>query len=195
LIQRIAVCPADARTNCFTSVKSSQELWIKGSKFSLESLLGSDELALPFKDGSLAIFRLAPQDYHRFHFPVDGLVTHNSTIEGTYFTVNPMAVRSTVDVFTENVRSITIIDSIHHGKVGYVCIGAMMVGSIVLTSKTGQRVQRMDEHGYFKFGGSTIVLLFEKSKIEFDHDLLENSKTCLETLVKVGNSLGHILPQ
>jgi phosphatidylserine decarboxylase len=190
--KEIAICPADARTNCFPSIKASTELWIKGSKFSVESLLGSDELALPFKNGSLAIFRLAPQDYHRFHFPVDGIVTHNSIIEGTYFTVNPMAVRSTVDVFTENARSVTIIDSTHHGKVAYVCIGAMMVGSIVLTSKTGQVVQRMDEHGYFKFGGSTIVLVFEKDKIEFDRDLLENSKTCLETLVKVGNSLGSI---
>lgn len=66
----------------------------------------------------------------------------------------------------------------------------MLVGSIVLTSSEGQQVQRMDEHGYFKFGGSTILLFFEKGRIEFDSDLLSNSATSLETLIKMGNSLG-----
>jgi phosphatidylserine decarboxylase len=188
----VAVCPADARSHCFPTIQQSTDLWIKGSKFSIESLLGQEDLAIPFRQGSLAIFRLAPQDYHRFHFPVDGTITYNATMEGTYFTVNPMAVRTTVDVFTENARTVTILESPQYGKVAYVCIGAMMVGSIVLTSQTGQTVQRMEEHGYFKFGGSTIVLLFEKDRILFDTDLVENSKTCLETLVRVGNSLGCV---
>jgi phosphatidylserine decarboxylase len=50
----------------------------------------------------------------------------------------------------------------------------------------------MDEHGYFAFGGSTILLLFQKNKITFDPDLVENSSKCLETIVKVGNSLGTV---
>ena len=48
----------------------------------------------------------------------------------------------------------------------------------------------MDEHGYFAFGGSTIILLFQKDKITFDTDLLENSEQSLETLVRFGNSIG-----
>ncbi|KAJ3323599.1 hypothetical protein HDV06_001623 [Boothiomyces sp. JEL0866] len=187
----VVVSPADARTNVFLSVSAAQEFWIKGSKFNLSTLLGDDELASIFADGSMSISRLAPQDYHRFHFPVDGTVGPTKKIEGTYFTVNPMAVRTTVDVYTENVRTITTINSTHHGKVAYVCIGAMLVGSIVLTSSEGQQVQRMDEHGYFKFGGSTILLLFEKGRVEFDSDLLSNSSTSLETLIKMGNSLGR----
>ncbi|KAJ3256853.1 hypothetical protein HK103_005097 [Boothiomyces macroporosus] len=186
----VVVSPADARTNVFQTVSAAQEFWIKGSKFNLSTLFGDDELASIFADGSMSISRLAPQDYHRFHFPVDGTVGPTKKVEGTYFTVNPMAVRTTVDVYTENVRTITIINSTHHGKVAYVCIGAMLVGSIVLTSSEGQQVQRMDEHGYFKFGGSTILLFFEKGRIEFDSDLLSNSATSLETLVKMGNSLG-----
>jgi phosphatidylserine decarboxylase len=188
----VALCPADARTHCFQTIQQSTELWIKGSKFSIESLLGKEDLAQRFRNGSMAIFRLAPQDYHRFHFPVEGTITYHATIEGTYFTVNPMAVRTTVDVFTENARTVTILESPQYGQVAYVCIGAMMVGSIVLTSHLGQTVQRMQEHGYFKFGGSTIILLFEKDRIQFDTDLVENSKTCLETLVRVGNSLGCV---
>lgn len=187
--KEIVVCPADARTNCFATIKQSQELWIKGSKFSLEGLLGSAVLANTFHEGSLAVCRLAPQDYHRFHWPVDGKLLSCNTIEGTYFTVNPMAVRTTVDVFVENVRNVCIIESELHGKVAYVSVGAMLVGSIVITSEVGKQYKRMDEHGYFKFGGSTIILLFEKNRVSFDADLISNSSSSLETLCKFGSSM------
>ena len=54
------------------------------------------------------------------------------------------------------------------------------------------KLQRLDEIGYFAFGGSTIICLFKKNSIEFDLDLLENSKKSIETLVKVGNSIGRV---
>lgn len=72
-----------------------------------------------------------------------------------------------------------------------VAVGAMMVGSTVLTVKEGQKVSRGDEVGYFKFGGSTILLLYENSKFKFDRDLIDNSNLCVETLVRVGQSIGH----
>ena len=40
-------------------------------------------------------------------------------------------------------------------------------------------------------GGSTIVVLFEKGVVEWDEDLLVNSRACLETLVRVGMGLGR----
>ncbi|KAH6565800.1 hypothetical protein BASA61_010300 [Batrachochytrium salamandrivorans] len=187
---RIVVSPADARTNVFPTIHAATQLWIKGTKFSTSALLDSPEDGKRFEQGSLAIFRLAPQDYHRFHFPVDGVVRDTKYIDGTLFTVNPMAIRSAIDVYTENVRSITYIDSTHFGRVAYICVGAMLVGSIVVTSKAGQEVKRMDEHGYFKFGGSTIILLFENNMMEFDQDLLGNSGQSLETLLKFGESIG-----
>lgn len=66
-----------------------------------------------------------------------------------------------------------------------------MVGSTIITVKEGQKVKRGDEIGYFKFGGSTVLLLFEKDLFCFDSDLIDNSKTCVETLVRVGQSIGH----
>ncbi|KAI8821406.1 phosphatidylserine decarboxylase-domain-containing protein [Fimicolochytrium jonesii] len=188
---RVAVSAADCRLNCFTSVDKAKALWIKGREFTIPNLLADEEMAKIFDGGSVAIFRLAPQDYHRFHFPVDCTVGPTKWIDGSYFTVNPMAIRTTVDVYTENVRAVTYLDSPEFGKLAYVSIGAMMVGSIVLTSKEGTQVKRMDEHGYFAFGGSTIILLFERDVIEFDGDLLENSEHNLETLVKMGSSLGR----
>ena len=192
--QKVAICPADARTNCFQDIKNATNLWIKGKKFTLASLLNNEIEAKRYEKGSLAIFRLAPQDYHRFHFPVDGIVGETDFIAGTYYTVNPMAVRTTIDVYTENIRSVTYIQSKHFGQVAYICVGAMLVGSIQLTSNKGQMIQRLDEHGYFQFGGSTIILLFEPNKILFDKDLVDNSQQCLETLVRVGQSLGIVYP-
>jgi len=52
-----------------------------------------------YEGGALGIFRLAPQDYHRFHVPVDGVVGEPKLIEGQYYTVNPMAIRSSYQSF------------------------------------------------------------------------------------------------
>lgn len=44
--------------------------------------------------------------------------------------------------------------------------------------------------GYFAFGGSTIVCLFEPNTVQFDNDILQNSAACIETLVRVGMRIG-----
>jgi len=92
-----------------------------------------------------------------------------------------------------------------------VCVGAMMVGSIQTTVQEGEYVQRGQEFGYFAFGaqftfrcntfsstrlgGSTIVILFEKGKVEWDEDLLINGRASLETLVRVGMGIGKGRPE
>lgn len=189
----VAVSPADCRLGCFPTVLEATRLWIKGTSFGVESLLRDTELASYFMGGSLVLCRLAPQDYHRFHSPVDGLLVSVTRIAGTYYTVNPMAVRQRIDVLTDNTRTVCIIDSTCFGRVAFVAIGAMMVGSIVMTAEPGACVARMDELGYFAFGGSTIVVLFPRNSIELDADLVRNSQEQLETLVQVGNSIGRSL--
>lgn len=181
----IIVSPADCRSVVFNTLDDATRIWVKGREYSLERLFGQ---AYPldakrYKGGSMGIFRLAPQDYHRFHIPVDGVLGTPKTIDGEYYTVNPMAVRSALDVYGENVRVIVPIDSVAHGRVMFVCIGAMMVGSTVITRKPGEKVKRAEELGYFKFGGSTVLLLFEPGKMLYDDDLVENSAGALETLV------------
>ena len=133
------------------------------------------------------ICRLAPQDYHRFHSPVNGQLVKIDPIPGQYFTVNPMAVRQNVDVYTENVRVIYYFET-DFGGVAMVAIGAMLVGSIRTTRELG-RIQKGDEIGYFAFGGSTLVVLFPR-KFHFCSDLLENSNEQLETFVKMGDHIG-----
>lgn len=184
---KIIVSPADSRTVVFNTMDDATRIWVKGREFTVEKLIGD---AYPmdtkrYKGGALGIFRLAPQDYHRFHVPVDGVMGTPKKIDGEYYTVNPMAIRSALDVYGDNVRVVVPIDSVAHGRVMYICIGAMMVGSTVITRQAGENIKRAEELGYFKFGGSTILLLFEPGMMVFDDDLVVNSNEALETLVSV----------
>lgn len=183
----IIVSPADSRCTVFNTIDDATRIWVKGRDFTMEKLFG-DAYPLDakrYKGGSMGIFRLAPQDYHRFHIPVDGVLGTPKAIEGEYYTVNPMAIRSALDVYGENIRVVVPIDSVSHGRVMFVCIGAMMVGSTVITRKAGEKVKRAEELGYFKFGGSTVLLFFEPGQMVYDDDLIDNSNEALETLVSL----------
>ncbi|KAI5964134.1 PSD2 [Candida pseudojiufengensis] len=193
---KIVSSPADCRCVAFSSVDEATELWIKGRNFTIAKLFNGDlqdNSNIPFKaeDLSIGVFRLAPQDYHRFHSPISGTIGEIKHINGEYYTVNPIAIRSELDVFGENIRSIIPIHTEEFGTVLMIAVGAMMVGSIVLTVKPGDKIKRGDEIGYFKFGGSTIILLFNKNKFVLDSDISSNSKSSIETLVRVGQSIGH----
>lgn len=187
------VSGADCRLMAFETTSEATKLWIKGREFTVARLLGDayKDQAERYVGGALVIFRLAPQDYHRFHSPVDGTIGPMTYISGEYYTVNPQAIRTTLDVYGENVRKIVPIDSPQFGRVMAVCIGAMMVGSIKTTVSEGDFVKRGQEFGYFAFGGSTIVCLFEKNAVEWDEDLLINGRASLETRVRVGMGIGR----
>ncbi|KAI6010199.1 phosphatidylserine decarboxylase-domain-containing protein [Pisolithus microcarpus] len=136
--------------------------------------------------GSLAIFHLAPQDYHRFHVPVNRMIRKMMDILGSIILLMPQAIQSMLGMYGENARKIIPIDSPHFGCVGVVCVGAMMVGSIHTVVREGQRGSRGDELGYVAFVGSTIVMLLEKGMVEWDKDLLIDGHASLERLAHVG---------
>ncbi|KAG0680337.1 hypothetical protein C6P42_005035 [Pichia californica] len=190
---------ADSRLVVFENTSNAKLLWIKGSGFTIDKLLGKQKNNIKEgnneNDCSIAIFRLAPQDYHRVHIPLNGKILKITQIHGSYYTVNPMAIRSSLDVFGENVRTVVTLETEEYGIVEIVLVGAMMVGSIIITVNINDYVKKGQELGYFKFGGSTVVLVFKKQEnksiIQWDGDLLSNSNKKLETLVKVGMSVGH----
>lgn len=84
------VSAADCRLMTFATVNEATRLWIKGREFTVARLLGESYRghADKYAGGALAIFRLAPQDYHRFHSPVDGTIGPMTYISGEYYTVN-----------------------------------------------------------------------------------------------------------
>ncbi|BFZ58726.1 hypothetical protein PYCC9005_005791 [Savitreella phatthalungensis] len=192
---RALVTAADCRCVVFNSICSATQLWIKGRDFTIASLLGDDaELSAHYEGGQMAIFRLAPADYHRWHSPVAGTVQSVREIDGSLMTVNPMAINEDLNVFTRNKRSVCLIQTEYsRSPVVVVAIGAMLVGSIKWLCKEGDSQAKGQVQGYFQYGGSTVIVLFPSSMdIKFDQDLLENSESKIETIVKVGESLGRL---
>lgn len=153
---------------------------IKGRLFAVEELLKRE---VHFEN--VCICRLAPQDYHRFHAPLPCEVVEVYHIQGSYHSVNPISRFN--KVLDENVRSVIVLET-SRGIIYYVAIGATLVGSIILSVKAGDRLNQMDEIGYFKFGGSCIVLIAD-FKWELREEIGGNSLSGIETLVRVGNSL------
>jgi len=184
----VAVSPADGKILAYGNTGNSDFI-IKGYRFNIFSFLNDTGLARKYLDCSLVIIRLAPFDYHRFHFPVSGSVSPSARIDGDYYSVNPLALRKMAEIFCLNKREYTIISSPLFGDVVMAEVGATMVGSIVQTY-AGNVVTKGEEKGYFKFGGSTVVLLFEKNKIRLDEDLLIHTLKGYETVIKQGERIG-----
>lgn len=184
----VAVSPADGKILAWAKI-SHNDFIVKGYRFDVFSFLNNAVLVRKYLDGTLVIVRLAPFDYHRFHFPVDGVVSPVARVDGDYYSVNPLALRKRTEIFCLNKREITVISNPLFGDVMMAEVGATMVGSIVQTYN-GSVVNKGDEKGYFRFGGSTIVLLFEKNKIRIDEDLLINTSKGYETVIKTGERIG-----
>ena len=194
---KVASSPADCRLTAFPSVDLAVKYWIKGFGFTLGKLMGDEELAKTFDGGSIVIARLAPQDYHRWHAPVNATVKSVKTIPGAYYTVNPQAINEegTMDVFCENKRSVMIANRKETGApIAIIAVGAMLVGSIEYNEgldQPGAEIQRGQCLGGFKYGGSTVIVVFPKGELTLDEDLVKNSteQNC-ETLVRVGWRIG-----
>lgn len=116
------VSAADCRLMVFETVLEATRLWIKGRDFTVGRLLGDAyrEDAERYVGGALAIFRLAPQDYHRFHVPVDGVIGRMTDIAGEYYTVNVRVVGIGVGV---GVWLTVLVDSLRRFGVRWTCMG------------------------------------------------------------------------
>ncbi len=185
------VMPADGRYLVYPDVDACDGFIVKGDKFSLADLVGSAALAVPYQKGSLVLARLCPTDYHRFHFPCAGIPSLPRLVNGWLYSVNPIAIKQNIHRFTENKRSITALESEQFGKVLVMEIGATNVGSIHQTYAANQPYRKGDEKGFFAFGGSAMILLFEPNRVRFDQDLIDHSKQHIETRCLLGQSLGQ----
>ncbi|PQE10553.1 phosphatidylserine decarboxylase protein [Rutstroemia sp. NJR-2017a BVV2] len=192
-----AVVSADSRVVVYPTVAKTKELWIKGKTFTIENLILNEKKAMAWNDGAIASFRLSPQDYHRYHSPVSGTVTWFNQISGDYYQVDPICLRSKVDILTNNARCCLEIEAEEFGKVLFVAIGATDVGTVEINEKfrkPGSKIVKGEEVGLFQFGGSSIIVAFEKDRIKFDEDLLTMSRRKVMVDVEVGMSLGTALP-
>ncbi len=178
------VSPADGKVLAYQDIYKDDFI-VKGYKFNLQEFLKNDTLAKKYSGGSLMVFRLCPTDYHRFHFPLSGYLSEPVKFNGDYYSVSPFALRKMIEILCQNKREYVIITTQTFGDVVMAEVGATMVGTIVQTY-TGNVAWKGQEKGYFKFGGSSVVLIFEKGKIQIDDDLLKNTNNQLETAIFVG---------
>ncbi|KAF4554187.1 Phosphatidylserine decarboxylase-like protein 2 [Elsinoe fawcettii] len=176
----VLLAVADSRLTVYISISQAAHVWIKGYGFTLAAMIVSEPRAQAMGSACLAIHRLAPQNYHRWHSPIAGVIEEIIEIPGTYYTVDPQAIKqeSTLDVFCQNRRSVTRIKQDENKQdVIVVAIGAMLVGSIQLLpeNRVGARVNRGQTLGKFQYGGSTVVVGFPQASVAFDEDLGSNS--------------------
>jgi phosphatidylserine decarboxylase len=184
------ISPGDGRLKAWENINKNKVLQIKGKEYKIKNLLNNESLANEYDEGVCILLRLAPVDYHRFHFIDDGLCSDSKKIAGMYYSVNPVALKNIVEVFCVNKREYSIFQSSCFDKVIYVEVGATSVGSIIQTYKSKDFVKKGDEKGFFKFGGSTIILFVKKGIIKINKDILEHTKKGIETRVLAGEPIG-----
>jgi phosphatidylserine decarboxylase len=139
-------------------------IFSKGFEGNLEAFFESRDAAEHFEGGTHLSIHLRPQDYHRFHMPVQGMVSVIKHIPGGLLPVNKSGRRLFPSLYWKNERKIALIDSVHLGKVAFAAVGALGVGGITIY-QVEREMDRGAELGYFTLG-SNIILFFEKGRVE-----------------------------
>lgn len=183
------ISPCDGKLSVYNINRDSRFI-IKNTPYTLRSLLRSKRLADYYQNGTLLLFRLSVDDYHRYCYIDDGIKSGNHRIKGVFHTVNPLA-NDVLPIYKENTREFCFLKSDNFGRVLIMEVGAMLVGRIV-NYHDKATVRRGEEKGRFEFGGSTIIVCLEKGRAQIDKDILSNSKEGLETVVKMGEKIGII---
>ena len=81
------------------------------------------------------------------------------------YSVNPLASEKKISIFWQNKRFLSFVDTENGGRVAQFLVGATCVGSVSFTADLPRTVGKGDEFGYFSFGGSSVLTLFEEGKV------------------------------
>lgn len=191
LEEQVLISPADGKVLAYENIDMNRVVQVKGFFYKLKELFNDEHMAREFNGGTCIVIRLAPDDYHRYHFTDDGVVSKTFEIKGDYYSVNPIALKEIISLYCKNKRHITIFESKNFDKIAYIDVGATCVGSIIQTFEENISVKRGDERGYFKFGGSTVVMFVKKHMVKIDEDIIKNSNDGIETKVYMGEKIGE----
>lgn len=185
------VCPADARV-IVGSLSETSTVFIKEKFFDFRELLSIDRSRWldAFADGDFAVFRLTPEKYHYVHVPVSGQVVDFYEMNGRYHSCNPHATVSLITPYSKNRRVVTIQQTdiaggAHLGLVAIIEVVALMVGRVEQRYSEdkyhfprpilpGMFLKRGQPKSLFQPGSSTVLLLFQKGRVEFAPDLISN---------------------
>lgn len=182
--------PGDGRLFAYENISTDKLIQVKGIHYRLSELIGDNDLAKDYEGGTCLVLRLCPTDYHRFHFVDSGIPLENHFIQGNYYSVNPVALERIPKLYCQNKREWSVFKSDNFGDIIHIEVGATCVGTIIQSYTPNKRVNKGDEKGYFKFGGSTTILLFKKDSVKIDEDIINQSNLGYETMVLMGESIG-----
>ncbi len=186
------IFPADGRHFAIQDIAANDGIFVKGVCFDLAALLDDAALAKRFAGGALLISRLCPVDYHRFHFPCAGMPGEPRLVNGPLYSVNPIALRQRPGIFWENKRYMTELQTPACGTVLFMEVGATCVGKVVPTSRAHQPAAKGDEKGFFLFGGSSVITIFEPGRVKFADDLIEHSAQGREVYARMGDAAARL---
>ena len=200
---KYVLSPADGAVSQIGRIEDGRIIQAKGRNFTTTQLLGGDaELASRYDGGSFATIYLSPKDYHRVHMPAAGELLGTVYVPGDLFSVNTVTAENVDDLFARNERLACLFDG-PRGSFASVMVGAMIVAGIETvwggreeaharrvrssTFAYGERIFAAgDEMGRF-FLGSTVVLLFEPGRVEWDAALRPGEA------VRMGAAIGRWL--
>ncbi len=184
----LLLAPCDGKASAYT-ISEENAFRIKNSVYTIGDLLEDEVLAKNFTGGTCVIFRLTPDDYHRYCYVDDGEILARKEIRGVLHTVRPIA-HYHYPVFVRNSRVCTMMRTAHFGDVIQIEVGALMVGKIRNHKNSGS-FTRGEEKGLFEFGGSTILLLFKEGAVQIKKDILAATLRGEEHVLRVGEVIGE----
>ena len=150
------VSPADGRIEDLGKLTAGAELLVKRQSYSAADLLGDPEAAALYEGGYYFIVYLAPRDYHRVHAPTCGGVQYVRYVPGTLFPVNRIGTDHIPQLFARNERLAIVQESVVHGIVTTIMVGAIGVGRIGLSFDDLQ-TNRGDAPGVRSYADSPIA--------------------------------------
>ena len=175
----VITSPADSTNDGQWEVNSDSNVNIKGLEWSLDELLQGSRYKEDFSGGVWIHQFLNTVDYHRQHAPVGGKVLEARVIQGaTWLGVHAEPIEGDPKGRTHIVRHIVAEDEAGYqfmqtsgliviqskiGKVAILPMGMAQVSSIVVTAEEGVTLRKGEEISYFQFGGSDIVMVFERA--------------------------------
>ena len=177
--------PADSKLLIY-KIDKNQKVTIKNSTYTLDELVDNKIDMEEYKNGYCLVFRLALDDYHRYCFPTYGEVKDTISIKGKLHTVS--SISKDYKIYSKNHRVITTLDTKEFNDLIYIEVGALSVGKIINHNLT--KFKSCEEKGYFKMGGSTIVILVKPNTLEIDKDILNNATKEIEVKLKYGEKIG-----
>ena len=175
------ISPCDAKLLVY-KIDKNLKIKVKNITYKIDELIDEE---IDYKNGYVFIYRLALDDYHRFHYIDDGRRIKRKRIKGRLHTVSSSS--EEYKIYKENEREYSILETKNYNKIIYMEVGALLVGKIINYDK--DTFKRGEEKGYFLPGGSTIIIIANNIKV--DNDILEYSKKNIETIVHVGERVGE----